>query len=250
MRVALRMIVVGALIGWATDAGASTIFVDQTATYDYINATSATSVGAPPANWFAPGFNDSQWFVGSGPFSSTTTSSTILDNPNANGPFAPGATQPVPTAFTVWTPGFAPFVRTHFTLTAPTALTIWIAVDNGIGTSAGDSRNGTGVDTGMYINGVISTGLINAEGNAFRWESVFNIPANYTFAGDNVFAAQLEDHGGLTGFDMMITSEVGDNPIFTTNPPPTNEIPEPATAALLGAALAGFAMVRRRRALR
>lgn len=236
-------------MAWSAGAAASTIFVDQTATYSYINATTATEQSAPAANWFAPGFNDSRWFVGNGPFSSTNTSSTILDTGNANAPFAPGPTQATPTTFTQWDVGFAPFIRTHFTLAAPTALTIWIAVDNGIGTSAGDSRNGTGADTGMYINGVISTGLINAEGNAFRWESVFNIPANFTFAGDNLFAAQLEDHGGLTGFDMMITSQVGDNPIFSTNPPPTppTSVPEPASAALLGAALLGFAITRRRR---
>ena len=229
----------------AAEAGATTIFVDQTATYRYINATSATAAGAPPANWFAPGFDDSAWYVGNGPFSNTSTSSTILDSGNVNSPFAPGPTQPTPSTYTQWDVGQAPFLRTHFTLSAPTDLTVWIAVDNGIGTAASDPRNGTGAATGMYINGVLSTGLVNAEGNAFRWESVFNISSAFTFAGDNVFAIQLEDHGGLTGFDMMITGQVGTNPVFTTNPPPS--VPEPATSVLALFGLGAMGAFRRRR---
>jgi hypothetical protein len=229
-----------------------TIYVDQNATYRYINATSATEQGSPGSSWFAFGFNDSSWSTGMGTFSNTTPTATILDQGNVGLPFG-GSAQPLPAGFTQWDVNFAPFLRTDFTLSAPTNLTIWIAIDNGIGTHASDPRNGTGADTGMYINGVHSTniGLVNAEGNAFRWENVFNIPAAYTFAGKNVFALQLEDHGGLTGFDMMITSQVGnDNPLFTTAPPPpppTPGVPEPLTLALFGAGLAGSIAIRRRR---
>jgi hypothetical protein len=249
MRAITFAITAGLVLFGSAEAGATTVYVDQNATYHYINATSATDVGAPAANWFAPSFNDSSWFVGNGPFSSGPVSGTIFDTGNANGPFAPGPTQSIPTSFTTWAVGQAPFVRVDFALSAPTALTVWIAVDNGIGTSAGDSRNGTGANTGMYINGVLSSGLVNAEGAAFRWESVFDIPADYTFAGDNLFAVQLEDHGGATGFDLMITSQVGDNPIFTTNPPPPprTDVPEPMTLALFGAGLAGFGLLRRNR---
>jgi hypothetical protein len=229
---------------------APTIYVDQNASYQYINATAATAKGSPGSSWFTVGFNDSSWFTGNGTFDNATPTSTIIDLGNVGLPFG-GVAQPLPSPFTQWDVNNAPFLRTHFTLTAPTALTVWIAIDNGIGTMASDPRNGTGANTGMYINGVYSTnvGLVNAEGNAYRWENIFDIPAAYTVTGDNLFALQLEDHGGLTGFDMMITSQVGtDNPLFTTLPPaPPTGVPEPLTISLFGAGLAGAVALRRRK---
>src|SRR4051812_47816041 len=61
----------------SSPATALTIYVDQDAQYRYVNATSATSIGAVPANWFALGFNDAAWFTGTAPFSSGPTSSTF-----------------------------------------------------------------------------------------------------------------------------------------------------------------------------
>ena len=62
-----------------------------------------------------------------------------------------------------------------------------------------------GVDNGfaLYLNGVLISSA-NAEGYTFRWEY-----PNGTFAGalpgTNILAVALEDHGGLTAFDMEIT---------------------------------------------
>jgi hypothetical protein len=241
------MFITGAVaLGVSSSAIALPVFVDQTANYRYINASGGGNCtpGAAPANWFAVGFDDSAWNTGNGPFSSGPTSGTFgADLSNVNAPFAPGPTQPIPGTFTQWNVNNCPLVRTTFTLAAPTALTIWIAVDNGIGLQGGN---------GIYVNGVQGTGTVNAEGQAFRWETVFDIPATYTFTGTNLIALQLEDHGGATAFDMMVTGQAPDssNPPFTTKPPPTQPgtVPEPTSLLLLGASLAVLRMTRRRRA--
>ena len=231
------------VLGVTAPASALTTILDQTATYRYINAT-----GTPlptPANWFAVSFDDSSWNVGTGPFSSGSTAGTILDQGNVNAPFAPGATQPVPTTFTQWDVNQDPLLRTTFNLTVPTDLTIWIAVDNGIGVL------GSTAVAGLYVNGVQTTNAVNAEGAAFRWEVAFNVPSQYTFAGTNLIALQLEDHGVSTGFDMMVTTQSSDStiPPFTTNPPPA--VPEPASwiMLLVGLASVGSFTARRRRAI-
>src|SRR5690606_5233839 len=90
-----------ALLG-AGEAAALTVYVDQTSTYRYVNASADTCVyanlscggAALPAGWFAYDFDDSSWYTGQAPFASGP--GTIGDVGNVNGPFAPGATQPIP----------------------------------------------------------------------------------------------------------------------------------------------------------
>lgn len=219
----------------AYPAYALPIYVAETQNYRYVNATPSTTISSVPSNWYTSGFDDSTWFVGNAPFSNTTPSSTILDLANVNEPYAPGAAPPVGSTFTQWDANFDPYLRTHFTLSAPTALTLWLAVDNGV--------------NGIFLNGVQATASVNAEGNAFRWEHIFDIAPQYTFAGDNLLALQLEDHGVLTGFSLMIT---GDDPTthppLTTNPPPTDTVPEPATFTLVVSGLIGLCLAQRARA--
>lgn len=221
-------------------ADALTMYVDQDATYRYINATAGTNQGAPPSDWFAFNFDDSAWFEDQGPFSSNGASTFGSDFSNVNDPYSSGVAPALPSNtadYIQWDTYYDPYVRTEFTLAVPTALTIWLAVDNGIGTSG---------STGMYLNGIEATGSINAEGQAFRWEHVFDISEEFTFAGRNVLALNLEDHGGATAFAMVVTSDDSAiNPEFSTNPPP-DPIPEPTTMLLFGTGLIGLAGARRR----
>jgi len=182
------------------------IFLPENATYRYVNATAATTVSSVPANWYEPAFDDSTWFSGAGSFGHS-----IFDLPNARGPQTPDV--PGFSVRTPWHVNHDPYLRTSFSLPHPMDLTLWLAVDNGI--------------EGAYLNGVQATAAVNAEGNAYRWEHVFDIPAAYTFAGMNTLALQLEDHGVVTGFALVITeNDLAANPVFSNNPPPA-AVPEP-----------------------
>ena len=93
-----------------------------------------------------------------------------------------------------------------------------------------------GVDNGFYLfaNGG-SVASANAEGYTWQWEYSGDFSGVSLNQGLNVIAVALEDHGGLTAFDMQITG---------------NSIPEPATMLLLGTGFLGLAVFGRKRFLK
>ncbi len=93
-----------------------------------------------------------------------------------------------------------------------------------------------GVDNGfkLYANGTLVASA-NAEGFTFRWEYGGGFGAALV-PGMNVIAVALEDHGGLTAFDMQITGDPSTVPCHT--------IPLPGAAWMVGALMSGLGMVR------
>ncbi len=89
-----------------------------------------------------------------------------------------------------------------------------------------------GVDNGfkLYANG-IQVGGANGEGFTSRWEYNGGFLPGSLVNGMNVIAVALEDHGGLTAFDMQITADA---------------VPEPASLLLFGTGAAILARARRR----
>ena len=176
--------------------------------------THAAVLLAPGSTWeytFTDPTGDSTWNTTTGV--GGTWSSGPAPFGNSGGDFAPG---------TVWpasgSPGDDLWVRTNLDLT---------------GIDLGSVNWDLGVDNGykLYINGVLVSSD-NAEGFTFRWEYSGAFVSGDLLSGLNVIAVALEDHGGLTAFDMQVTGETE----------PEQIVPEPSTSALL---LAGLALVAR-----
>jgi hypothetical protein len=90
-----------------------------------------------------------------------------------------------------------------------------------------------GVDNGfeLLVNGNPVTSN-NAEGYTYRWEYSGSISPGFLVPGVNDILVKLEDHGGLTAFDMQITGDA---------------VPDGGTTvALLGLSLSGLAFLRRK----
>lgn len=96
---------------------------------------------------------------------------------------------------------------------------------------------GLGVDNGfsLFVNGTLVASH-NAEGFTWRWEYSGSFASSVLNSGINIIAVALEDHGGLTAFDMEITG---------TRLP--TAVSEPSALALLGIGclLAGLIRIRR-----
>jgi hypothetical protein len=89
-----------------------------------------------------------------------------------------------------------------------------------------------GVDNGftLYLNGT-QIFAANGEGYTSRWEYSGSF-APHVLPGLNYLAVALEDHGGLTAFDMEVVGQ---------------PVPEPGTLLLLGSGISALALRRRRK---
>jgi hypothetical protein len=181
-----------ALTGAVMSAQAATIFTTG-ASWKYIDATAATTFGGDTTGWTSTSYDDSGWSEGA----------TLFGNAD----YGIGAPA------TEWAAEYDPKVRK--TIDAGAGINgamLDIAIDNGYD---------------LYLDGVLLDSQ-NAEGYTYRWE--YSVALGNLSAGLHTIALQLEDHGGITGFDAQLTGE---------------PVPEPASVAVLG--LGAVAAIRRRR---
>lgn len=132
----------------------------------------------PPANWYAPGFNDSSW-------------PATVSGDSANLPPVAGAPQISDSTRQPW--GTFDLFRLYFTLPAETiaSATMQMSIDN----------NGIGV----YVNGtpvsIASVPTVNSGGYLFQYGSI-SIPGSLFVPGQNVVAVEIQDNT----FEDLITS--------------------------------------------
>ena len=99
--------------------------------------------------------------------------------------------------------------------------------------SRSDIHIDLGVDNGLlvWLNGAYLFGAQSPGGSAL---SEYDIDISGLSAGTHSLQILREDHGGLTGFDILVDAVA---------------VPEPSVLSLLGASLLSLGLLRRRRAL-
>lgn len=200
----------------ATIAQASTVLIAESPNWEY---TFVDPTGDP--SWNAATGVGGNWFVGSAPFGNYANHSDYAFAYNTYWPatYESG----VPAGDDLW-------ARHSINLTGLdlTLITWVLGVDNGFK---------------LYANGNFVSAA-NKEGVAHRWDFSGSFPSTFLHDGINVIAVALEDHGdgpaNLTAFDMEVHGPGG------STPPPSGNVPEPTTLALVAAALLGITGTRRR----
>lgn len=106
---------------------------------------------------------------------------------------------------------------------------------------------GLGTDNGytLYLNGNLISGPANADGYTYRWEYSGILNQHLNLSGVNVLAVALEDHGGLTAFDMQVQG-IGTYTEPTNSAPAVVPIPAAAPLGLLGMGVVSLIARRRK----
>lgn len=144
---------------------------------------------------------------------------------NGNGPFG-NSSSGVPAYNIYWNANQALYLQTTVDLTGSVVDSAFLnlAVDNG---------------ASVFVNGSKVFGA-SAGGFTTIWEYSTSIATSPFIDGINTISVIANDYGGLTYFDMQMTADVSPTP-------PTQNVPEPSVAVLLGLGLAGVGIMRRRR---